>query len=147
MALAEDVVPDDDGAADPDGDPETEDDPDGDGSAGAVVLGSVVGELLGPPLGSAAELEALGHGEGDGDGDGDGEGEGEGEGVGEGDGDGVGEDASSWHLVSVLAEAVVLTSLTESARAVPVQGASMLRIRKPPASKLSVIARTCAKRI
>ena len=144
MALAEDEVTDDDGAADDektdpdgDGDPETEteteDDPDGDGSAAAVVLGSVVGKLLGPPLGSAAELEALGDGEGDGEG--------------EGEGDGALEDGSSWHLLSALAEAVVLTSLTESARAMPAQAASMLTIRKPPASKLSVIARTCAKRI
>ena len=140
MALAEDEVTDDDGAADdektdPDGegDPETEDNPDGDGSVVAVVLGSVVGKLLGPPLGSAAELEALGDGEGDGEG--------------EGEGDGALEDGSSWHLLSALAEAVVLTSLTESARAMPAQAASMLTIRKPPASKLSVIARTCAKRI
>jgi hypothetical protein len=77
----------------------------------------------------------------------------------------VGEDGSSWHVVSVLAgavvltdsvvlaeavvraEAVVLASLTDPAAAMPDQAASMPTIRKPPASKLSVVARTCAKRI
>jgi len=108
--------------ADPDGegDPETEDDPDDDG---------------------------------EGDGEGEGEGDGEGEGVGEGEGDGVVDDGRSWHLVSVLAEAaglgeaVVAATLTEPAWAMPDQAASRLTIRKPPASKLSVVARTCAKRI
>ena len=150
----------DEGAADPDGegDPETEDDPDGDGSAVPVALGSTVDEALGSPLGSADEPEIDADGEGDGDGDGDGDGEG----VGEGEADGVLEDGSSWHVVSVLAEAVVVpvlaeaaglaeavvvASLTEPASAMPDQAASMLTIRKPPASKLSVVARTCAKRI
>jgi hypothetical protein len=180
VALADDELAADEGAADdeaadPDGegDPETEDDPDGEGWAEAVALGSPVAEALGSPLGSAAELEALAGsdpdtgGEGDGDGEGKGEGEGDGdgdrEGVGEGDGDGVLDDGSSWHVVSVFAEAVVVPGLgedvavpglaeavaclTEPAWAMPDQAASMLTIRKPPASKLSVIARTCAKRI
>jgi hypothetical protein len=47
----------------------------------------------------------------------------------------------------VRAEAVVLASLTDPAAAMPDQAASMPTIRKPPASKLSVVARTCAKRI
>jgi hypothetical protein len=130
-------------------------DPEGDGSAEAVVPGSVLGEPLGAPLGSAAEPEVLADGDGDkdadgdgdGDGDGDAEGHGDGEEVAEGDGDGAGEDGSSWHLVSVLAAAAVVTSRTESAWAMPDQAASMLTIRKPPASRLSVIARICAKRI
>jgi hypothetical protein len=117
----------DDEAADPDGegDTETEDDPEG--------------------VGSAAGLVTVADGEGEGDGDG--EGDGEGEGVGEGEGDGVLEAGSSWHLVSVLAAAVVVTSLTELAWARPDEAASTLTIRKPPASKLNVTARTCAKRM
>ena len=59
------------------------------------MLGSVEGELLGSPLGSAAELETLPDGDGDGEADGDGDGVGEGDGVGVGDGDGAGEDGSS----------------------------------------------------
>jgi hypothetical protein len=125
-----------------------------------------VEEALGSPLGSAVEPEIDADADGDadpdageGDGEGDGDGEGEGEGVGEGEGDGVLEDGSSWHMVSVLAgavglaeavvlgEAVVVASPTEPASAMPDQAASMPTVRKPPASKLSVVARTCAKRI
>jgi hypothetical protein len=151
----------DDGAAVPDGegDPEAEDDPDGDASAVAVALGSTVEEALGSPLGSAGEPGIDADADADGDTDGDGEGDGDGVGVGEGEGDGVLEAGSAWHVVSVLAgavvlaeavelgEAVVVASLTELASAMPDQAASMLTTRKPPASKLSVVARTCAKPI
>ena len=122
-----------DGAADSDGEGDSEDDPAGDGSAAGLE--------------AAADGDADADGEGEGEGEGDGDGDGEGEGVGEGDGDGVLEDGSSWQLVSVLAAAVVVTSLTGLAWAMPDEAASMLTIRKPPASKLSVVARTCAKRM
>jgi hypothetical protein len=123
----------DDEAADSDGEGDSEDDPAGDGSAAGLE--------------AAADGDADADGEGEGEGEGDGDGDGEGEGVGEGDGDGVLEDGSSWQLVSVLAAAVVVTSLTGLAWAMPDEAASMLTIRKPPASKLSVVARTCAKRM
>jgi len=45
------------------------------------------------------------------------------------------------------ADAVVLARPTESASATPDQAASVLTTRKPPAAKLSVVARTCAKPI
>jgi hypothetical protein len=163
----------DEGAAEPDGegDPETEDDPDGDGSAVPVALGSE--EALGSPLGSAVEPEIDADAEADADadadpdadadadGEGDGEGDGDGDGrrVGEGEGVGVLADGSSSHVVSVLGEtvalgeavglgeAVVVASPTEPASATPDHSASRPTIRKPPASKLSVVARTCAKRI
>ena len=89
--------------------------------------------------------EALAEGDGDADGDGDVVREGDGE------GEGVLDDGSSWHLVSVFADVLGLcvaeTALSEPARAMPGQIASTPRISRPPASKLSVIARTCAKRI
>ena len=170
-AADDDEVADDDGAADdevaePDGegDPETEDDPDGDGSAVPVALGSTLEEALGsadePEIDADADADADGDADTDGEGDGDGDGDGDGEG--DGEGDGVLEDGSSWQVVCVLAEPVVVPALgeavvlaegvavaspTEPASAMPDQAASMLTTRKPPASKLSVVARTCAKRI
>ena len=91
----------------------------------------------------------------------------------EGDGCGVGVLAvgSTSHLVSVLALAVLLVlavlftlavvralaevlalseaalALTVPARAAPGQPASTLRVRNPPASRLSTAARTCARRM
>src|SRR6185312_8554871 len=91
----------------------------------------------------------------------------------EGDGCGVGVLAvgSTAHLVSVLALAVLLVlavlftlavvralaevlalseaalALTVPARAAPGQPASTLRVRNPPASRLSTAARTCARRM
>ncbi len=133
---------DDDGEADPDGegegDFEGEDDRDG----------------------SAEEAEMVGESVGDGDGervaDGDGEGDGEvvrdGAGEGDGEGDVVPDDGSTWQLVSVVVAAVVVaavvvTGRSEPARAMLDQTASMPSIRNPPASRLSVVARACPKRI
>ena len=82
--------------------------------------------------------------------------EGDGDGVGlEVDGCGVGVLAvgSTSHLVSVFALAEVLAlskaalAFTVPARAAPGQPASMPRVRKPPASRLSTAARTCARRM
>lgn len=106
---------------------------------GLVAEADVLAELLG-----AAELLVDGDGEGEGDGFGDGLGEGVGE------GDGVLETGSAWHVLLVLAEVVGLgvaaTGLSEPACAVPVQAASAPTMTEPPASKLSVVARTCPKR-
>jgi hypothetical protein len=154
---ADDGAADEEGATDPDGegDPETEDDadPDGDGSAAEPEIDA---DADGDP---DADADAEGEGDGEGDGDGDGRGVGEGEGV------GVLAAGSSSHVVSVLAEAVGLAeadglaeavelgeavavaSPTGPASATPDQAASVPTVRKPPASKLSVVARTCAKRI
>jgi hypothetical protein len=110
---------------------------------GLVAEADVLAELLGD-----AELLVDGDGEGEGDGFGDGFGDGLGEGVGEGDG--VLETGSAWHVLLVLAEVVGLgvaaTGLSEPACAVPVQAASAPTMTEPPASKLSVVARTCPKR-
>ena len=82
--------------------------------------------------------------------------EGDGDGVGlEVDGCGVGVLAvgSTSHLVSVFALAEVLAlgeaalAFTVPARAAPGQPASTPRVRKPPASRLSTAARTCARRM
>ncbi len=86
-----------------------------------------------------------------GDGDGEGEGDGLRDGLGEGDGegDGVLDAGSSWQVLAVLAEAVglaVAVALSESACAVPDQAVSAPKITGPPASKLSVVARTCRER-
>jgi hypothetical protein len=106
---------------------------------GLVAEADVLAELLGD-----AELLVDGDGEGEGDGFGDGLGEGVGE------GDGVLETGSAWHVLLVLAEVVGLgvaaTGLSEPACAVPVQAASAPTMTEPPASKLSVVARTCPKR-
>jgi hypothetical protein len=135
---------DDDADADPEADGEV--DPDGEGLSVLVVgLAGEVGvapEALGEGDEEDEEDEEEGDGEGDGDGDGDGEGE----------GDGVLEAGSSWQVVSVSGDGLELdaaeTGLSESARAFAGQStASTPKISKPPASKLSVVARTCAKRI
>ena len=112
-----------------------------------------------PDAGAVGEAEAdVDEPEGDGDGDG----------VGlEVDGCGVGVLAvgRTSHLVSVFAPADVLVlavvlaraavlalgeaalAFTVPARAAPGQPASTPRVRKPPASRLSTAARTCARRM
>jgi hypothetical protein len=79
--------------------------------------------------------------EGDGDGDFDGDGE----------GDGVLAGGSSWQVVSVFGDELGLgvaeTARSEAARAMVGQTASTPKLSKPAASKLSIVARTCAKRI
>ena len=85
-------------------------------------------------------------------GDGDGEGEGLRDGLGEGDGegDGVLDAGNDWQVLPVPAEAVGLAvavaGLSVSACAVPDQATSAPKITGPPASKLSVVARTCPER-
>ena len=146
----------------PDGEPVADAD-DGDAEPG-VGLGldgegdAVLLDVL-PDAGAVGEAEAdVDEPEGDGDGDV----------VGlEVDGCGVGVLAvgSTSHLVSVLALAVLFTlavvralaevlalseaalALTVPARAAPGQPASTLRVRNPPASRLSTAARTCARRM
>ena len=127
----------------------------------ALVGGGDSGVLLDvlPDAGAVGEGEAdVDEPEGDGDGDA----------VGlEVDGCGVGVLAvgSTSHLVSVFALADVLVlavvlaladvlalgeaalALTVPARAAPGQPASTPRVRKPPASRLSTAARTCARRM
>ena len=127
----------------------------------ALVGGGDSGVLLDvlPDAGAVGEAEAdVDEPEGDGDGDG----------VGlELDGCGVGVLAvgSTSHLVSVFAPADVLVlavvlaradvlalgeaalAFTVPARAAPGQPASTPRVRKPPASRLSTAARTCARRM
>ena len=127
----------------------------------ALVGGGDSGVLLDvlPDAGAVGEAEAdVDEPEGDGDGDG----------VGlEVDGCGVGVLAvgSTSHLVSVFALADVLVlavvlaradvlalgeaalAFTVPARAAPGQPASTPRVRKPPASRLSTAARTCARRM
>lgn len=94
------------------------------------------------------ESVGVGDAEGVGDADRDADGEGDGEVLRDGVGEGVGDvDGSTWHLVSVVVAAVVVTGRSEPARAMLDQVVSMPRIRKPPASKLSVVARACPKRI
>ena len=146
-----------------DGEPEPEP---GLGLGVALVGGGDSGVLLDvlPDAGAVGEGEAdVDEPEGDGDGlevDGDGDGL-------EVDGCGVGVLAvgSTSHLVSVFALADVLVlavvlaladvlalgeaalALTVPARAAPGQPASTPRVRKPPASRLSTAARTCARRM
>jgi len=110
---------------------------------------------LGDDVGVAPE--ALGEGdeddeEGDGDDEeGDGDGDFDVEGDGDGEGDGVLEGGSSWQVVSVfegeLEPDVAETAGSEAAWAAVGQTASTARISTPPVSQLSVVARTCAKRI
>ena len=125
---------------------------DGEGATGVLL------DVL-PDAGAVGEAEAdVDEPEGDGDGDV----------VGlELDGCGVGVlvVGSTSHLVSVSALAVLLVlavvlaladvlavgeatlALTVPARAAPGQPASTLRVRNPPASRLSTAARTCARRM
>jgi hypothetical protein len=162
---------DDDAGAEPgwDGEPVADAEVDTDADDGepepglgvALVDGDDSGVLLDvpPEAGAVGEGEAdVDEPEGDGDGDGDGL---------ELDGCGVGVLAvgSTSHLVSVFASADVLVlavvlargdvlalgeaalALTVPARAAPGQPASTPRARKPPASRLSTAARTCARRM
>jgi hypothetical protein len=141
-------VPDGELVADVDADPEP-----GLGVGVALVGGGDSGVLLDvlPDAGAVGEAEAdVDEPEGDGDGDV----------VGlEVDGCGVGVGVlvvgSTSHLVTVpaLAVAEVLAlgeaalAFTVPARAAPGQPASTPRVRKPPASRLSTAARTCARRM
>jgi hypothetical protein len=137
-------VPDGELVADVDADPEP-----GLGVGVALVGGGDSGVLLDvlPDAGAVGEAEA--------DVD---EPEGDGDGVGlEVDGCGVGVLAvgSTSHLVTVpalpVAEVLALgeaaLAFTVPARAAPGQPASTPRVRKPPASRLSTAARTCARRM
>jgi hypothetical protein len=164
---------DDDAAAEPvwDGEPVADVEADADdgepepGLGLGVVGGGVLLDVL-PDAGAVGEGEAdVDEPEGDGDGDGL-EVDGDGDGL-EVDGCGVGVLAvgSTSHLVSVFALADVLVlavvlaradvlalgeaalALTVPARAAPGQPASTPRVRKPPASRLSTAARTCARRM
>ena len=147
---ADDAEADDaEGEPDPDGEPEADGEVDPDGEGLSVLLAGLAGDAGVAP-------EALGEGAGDDEGDGDGDGDGElvpeGVGDGVGEGDGVLEAGSSWQVVSVFGDGLELcvaeTGLSEPARAVAGQTtASTPKISKPPASKLSFVARTCAKRI
>jgi hypothetical protein len=143
-------VPDGELVADVDADPEP-----GLGVGVALVGGGDSGVLLDvlPDAGAVGEVEAdVDEPEGDGDGDGDVVGL-------EVDGCGVGVGVlvvgSTSHLVTVpaLAVAEVLAlgeaalAFTVPARAAPGQPASTPRVRKPPASRLSTAARTCARRM
>jgi hypothetical protein len=71
-------------------------------------------------------------------------------GLGVGVGIGVLVAGSTWQFGPAVAEAVGLavapTALREPARAIPVQAVSAARITKPPARKLSAVARRCVKR-
>ena len=148
-AEADDAEADPEGEPDPDGEPEADGEVDPDGEGLSVLLVGLAGDVGEVPA-------ALGEGAGDDEGDGDGDGELVREGVGDGDGDGEGdgvlEAGSSWQVVSVFGDGLELcvaeTGLSEPARAVAGQTtASTPKISKPPASKLSFVARTCAKRI
>ncbi len=131
----------------------------------ALVGGGDSGVLLDVLPDAGAVGEAVGEAEADVD---EPEGDGDGDAVGlEVDGCGVGVLAvgSTSHLVSVFALADVLVlavvlaradvlalgeaalALTVPARAAPGQPASTPRVRKPPASRLSTAARTCARRM
>ena len=148
---ADDAEADPEGEPDPDGEPEADGEVDPDGEGLSVLLVGLAGDVGEVPA-------ALGEGAGDDEGDGDGDGElvreGVREGVGDGDGegDGVLEAGSSWQVVSVFGDGLELcvaeTGLSEPACAIAGQTtASTPKISKPPASKLSFVARTCAKRI
>ena len=133
----------------------------------ALVGGGDAGVLLDVLPDAGAVGEAVGEGEADVD-EPEGDGDGDGDAVGlEVDGCGVGVLAvgSTSHLVSVFALADVLVlavvlaradvlalgeaalAFTVPARAAPGQPASTPRVRKPPASRLSTAARTCARRM
>jgi hypothetical protein len=128
------------------------------GAAGDVEVELVLVLLLGLLLGLV--LDGVGFGELE-EGDGVGFGELEvGDGVGfgeleEGDGVGVGVlvAGSTWHLVAVLGPAEVpglgeaVMSRSAPARATPGRPTSTPRVRNPPASTLSITARTCASRM
>jgi hypothetical protein len=145
-------VPDGELVADVDADADPEP---GLGVGVALVGGGDSGVLLDvlPDAGPVGEAEAdVDEPEGDGDGDVVGL---EVDGCGVGVGVGVLVVGSTSHLVTVpaLAVAEVLAlgeaalAFTVPARAAPGQPASTPRVRKPPASRLSTAARTCARRM
>jgi hypothetical protein len=145
-------VPDGELVADVDADADPEP---GLGVGVALVGGGDSGVLLDvlPDAGAVGEAEAdVDEPEGDGDGDVVGL---EVDGCGVGVGVGVLVVGSTSHLVTVpaLAVAEVLAlgeaalAFTVPARAAPGQPASTPRVRKPPASRLSTAARTCARRM
>jgi hypothetical protein len=121
------------GEPDPDGDPDVE--------GLSVLLVGLAGDV-GADADALAVDEALGEGDealGEGDealGEGD---EALGEGDGDDDGDGELAAGSGWQ--------VVLVSWADAAWALAGQAASAPEISKPPPSELSIVARTCAKRI
>jgi hypothetical protein len=125
-------VDDPDGVADVDDEAET----DGEGDAGRKV-GLLVGAL-------PAEADVVGVTVTDGVGVGDGVVVRVGLGVGVGVGVLVA--GSTWQFGPAVAEAVAPAVCREPARAMPVQAVSAARITKPPARKLSVVARRCVKR-
>jgi hypothetical protein len=162
------------GAPDPDGDPAADGDPEADGDSGSDGDSAADGETDGDPAADgetdgdpAADGETDGDpaadgdgagvaeldedGEADGEGEGEGEGDGDGDDDGDGDGDGVPAVRSTSQVVSVFEDELEIVppkaGLSEPARAMVGQIASTPKISKPPASKLSVLARTCAKRI
>jgi len=124
-----------------------------------VLLGVLVG-FVPDDAGAVGEEEPEGLGEleeGEGDGDGDFV-----VGVGVGVGEDVAAAGSAWHWVSVLAPALAeVLGLAETASAfivpacaaivpacaAPGQPASTPRVRDPPATRLSTVARTCARRM
>jgi hypothetical protein len=114
------------GEPDPDGDPDVE--------GLSVLLVGLAGDV-GADADALAVDEALGEGDealGEGD-------EALGEGDGDDDGDGELAAGSGWQ--------VVLVSWADAAWALAGQAASAPEISKPPPSELSIVARTCAKRI
>lgn len=129
-------------AADPDGEGVVDDAELCEGGAEVVVEGEAELDLLGSEL-ELVDGEALEELLGDGESlvDGEPSGEGVGVGVDVGDGEDVAEAGSAWHAVSVAA--VVVAGVNWAAWAL----ASTPRVRKPPLSKLTAAARTCAKRI
>jgi hypothetical protein len=147
--------------ADDEAEPEPETEPDGDGDTGALLglLAGFVPDDAGADAGAVGEPEPDELEEGDGDGDGEPDGFGVPDGDGEPDGVGVGVDVAAagraWHLVSVFGAALVeVLRLAEASSAfiVPAyaavgQPASTPRVRDPPATRLSTVARTCARRM
>ena len=109
------------GEPDPDGDPDVE--------GLSVLLVGLAGDV-GADADALAVDEALGEGD---------EALGEGDGDDDGDGDGELAAGSGWQ--------VVLVSWADAAWALAGQAASAPEISKPPPSELSIVARTCAKRI
>ena len=107
------------GEPDPDGDPDVE--------GLSVLLVGLAGDV-GADADALAVDEALGEGD-----------EALGEGDGDDDGDGELAAGSGWQ--------VVLVSWADAAWALAGQAASAPEISKPPPSELSIVARTCAKRI
>lgn len=126
-----------DGEAGVNGEAEPEDEAEPDGEGRAVLT---VGWPVGLPVGLSVEAGLVGVTLTDGVGSGDGVVVRLGLGVGVGAG--VLADGSTWQFEPALAEAV----LREPACALPDQAVSAPRITRPPARKLSVVARRCVGR-